>query len=86
MCKQAREDVKRFQLKSQVEKEIVKLEAERQDRLLSALTEMNKKIKKAKEPDVIPPEDKMPDAAQSLTIYNKLSSVSLYQDWLRLAV
>ena len=47
-----------------VEKEIVIKETEIQDRLFSALTGMNKKVKKAKEPDVKPPEDKMPDAAQ----------------------
>ena len=61
MCKQAQEDVKRFQLKANVEKEIVKKDVEIQDSLFS---EVSKKIKKAKELDVKPPEDKMPNTAQ----------------------
>ena len=69
MCKQAQEDVKRFQLKYKVEQEVVKRDGEIRDRMFSALTEMNKKTKKAKEQNVKPPEDKKPDAAQLKSLY-----------------
>ena len=65
MCIQAREDVKQFQLIAKMEKETVKKDAEIQATPFSALTEKNNNMKKTKEKDASPSQDKMSEAGKS---------------------
>ena len=64
LCKQAKEDMKRFHLKAKAEKEIAKSDAHIHARLFSALTDTNEKMKKAKGEDLKPAKQKIPEAAR----------------------
>ena len=65
MCKDAQAKMKRFQLRAEAEKEIVKKDAEIQAKLFSQMKEMQKKLKRmeVKDDHETPPEEKTPDAS-----------------------
>ena len=66
MCQQTKEDVKRFQLKAEAEKDIAKREAEIQDKLYSSTKEMSEKLKRMDiKEETQPAEEKMPAAAKN---------------------
>ena len=64
VCRQTKEDVKRFELKAQAERQIARKDAEIQAKLFSELQEIKQKMKRIEiKEDETPPEEKTPDAA-----------------------
>ena len=65
MCKDVEAKVKRFQLRAEAEKEIVKKDAEIQAKLFSQMKAMQEKLKRmeVKNDHETPPEEKTPDAS-----------------------
>ena len=65
MCKVAQAKMKRFQLRAEAKKEIVKKDAEIQAKLFSQMKEMQKKLERmeVKDDHETPPEEKAPDAS-----------------------
>ena len=65
MCKDAQAKVKRFQLRAEARKEIVKKDAEIQAKLFSRMKGMQEKLKRmeVKDDHETPPEEKTPDAS-----------------------
>lgn len=61
MCKRAKEDVRRFHLKAEAEKQIVKRDGELQAKLYSSIKEMNDKLKRMEvKEETRPAEEKVP--------------------------
>ena len=65
MCKDAQAKVKRFQLRAEAKKKIVKKDAEIQAKLFSQMKGMQEKLKRmeVKDDHETPPEEKTPDAS-----------------------
>ena len=65
MCKDAQAKVKRFQLRAEAKKKIVKKDAEIQAKLFSQMKEVREKLKRmqVKDDHATPPEEKTPDAS-----------------------
>ena len=65
MCKDAQANVKRFQLRAEAKKKIVKKDAEIQAKLFSQMKGMQEKLKRMEVKDdyETPPEEKTPDAS-----------------------
>ena len=65
MCKDVQAKVKRFQLRAEAKKEIVKKDAEIQAKLFSQMKGMQEKLKRmeVKDDHETPPEEKTPDAS-----------------------
>ena len=65
MCKDVQAKVKRFQLRAEAKKEIVKKDAEIQAKLFSQMKGMQEKLKgmEVKDDHETPPEEKTPDAS-----------------------
>lgn len=80
MREQAEANIKGFQLKAKVEKELVKKDAAVQAKLYSAVKELNEKVKKMKENDttVHAQEDRVPEAARNASKYTTSARVCRY--------
>ena len=66
MCQQAKEDVKRFQLEAEAEKEIAKRDGEIKSQLYSSVKEMSDKLKRMEvKEEAHSAEEKMPEAAKN---------------------
>ena len=79
MCKQAQDDVKRFQLKAAAEMDIAKKDAKIQAKLFSSLKEITEKVKRMEtKDDTQPSDEKMPDAARNALRYTTSARVCRY--------
>ena len=67
-------------------KEIAKKDAEIQAKLFSSFKEITEKVKRMETKDDTQPRENAWRGPKCATLYNKCSSVPLFQDWLRLGV